>query len=196
MSLQHAILGFLNYGPSTGYDLKKVFDRSVNHFWPADQSQIYRTLSQLAEASLAEVEIVHQNDVPDRKVYHITEAGREKLMEWLTNDIPATKIRSRELIQVFFAGQLNEEQALGLFQRGLSKSRERLATFYLLQEKSLREHPRSQATGQQARDVFFWQLTLENGIVTTEALVRWIESVIERLAKQDYTAFPANTDNS
>ena len=45
MSLDHAILGFLNYKPLSGYDLKKVFDSSVRHFWYADQSQIYRTLS-------------------------------------------------------------------------------------------------------------------------------------------------------
>jgi len=40
MSLQHAILGFLNYKSLTGYDLKKIFDTSVRHFWAADQSQI------------------------------------------------------------------------------------------------------------------------------------------------------------
>jgi PadR family transcriptional regulator AphA len=34
MSLEYAILGFLNYHPYTGYDLKKVFDKSVRHFWP------------------------------------------------------------------------------------------------------------------------------------------------------------------
>ena len=44
MSLDHAILGFLNYRRYSGYDLKKIFDKSVRHFWPADQSQIYLTL--------------------------------------------------------------------------------------------------------------------------------------------------------
>jgi len=40
MSLQHAILGFLNYKSLTGYDLKKIFVAAVRHFWAADQSQI------------------------------------------------------------------------------------------------------------------------------------------------------------
>ncbi len=47
MSLKHAILGFLELSPFSGYDLKKAFDGSVQHFWPADQAQIYRTLNQL-----------------------------------------------------------------------------------------------------------------------------------------------------
>ena len=36
MSLKHAILGFLSLQPMTGYDLKKAFDQSVRHFWPAN----------------------------------------------------------------------------------------------------------------------------------------------------------------
>ncbi len=53
MSLEFAILGFLNYHPYTGYDLKKIFDSSIRHFWPADQSQIYRTLTRLTEQGFA-----------------------------------------------------------------------------------------------------------------------------------------------
>ena len=56
MSLEHAILGFLNYKPLSGYDLKKIFDTSVRHFWAADQSQIYRTLNRLTERGWAEME--------------------------------------------------------------------------------------------------------------------------------------------
>ncbi len=34
MSLEYAILGFLNYHSFTGYDLKKAFDSSVRHrYW-------------------------------------------------------------------------------------------------------------------------------------------------------------------
>ena len=39
MSLEYAILGFLNYRPLSGYDLKKVFDNSVRHFWPIHSSK-------------------------------------------------------------------------------------------------------------------------------------------------------------
>ena len=76
MSLEYAILGFLNYHPYSGYDLKKVFDNLVRHFWPADQSQIYRTLSNLIQTWLGEMEVIEQNDRPDRKVYSITETGQ------------------------------------------------------------------------------------------------------------------------
>ena len=81
MSLEHAILGFLNYRPLTGYSLKKIFDTSVQHFWPADQSQIYRTLSRLEEDGWAKMEVVEQENRPNRKVYHITDSGQEELKQ-------------------------------------------------------------------------------------------------------------------
>ena len=60
MSLDHAILGFLALEPMSGYDLKRVFDQSVQHFWPATQSQIYRSLGKMADQaglSLSELDL-------------------------------------------------------------------------------------------------------------------------------------------
>ena len=190
MSLEHAILGFLNYGPFTGYDLKKVFDRSVNHFWPADRSQIYRTLSRLADGGLATVEVVHQEDAPDRKVYHITERGRAELHAWLNADCEPESVRSAELVRVFFAGQLSDEQALTMLKRGLQKYEEFINTYDDLRQQSQQACAAGEAEGTPVRDLFFWQLTLENGLVTTRALVEWIKSVIDRLEREDYTLFP------
>ena len=96
MSLDYAILGFLNYAPLSGYDLKKVFDNSVQHFWPADQSQIYRTLTRLTERGLAEMDVIEQTERPDRKVYHITQAGRDELLQWLAGSTPERVSRSAD----------------------------------------------------------------------------------------------------
>lgn len=62
MSLEYAILGFLNYKPQSGYDLKKIFDTSVRHFWAADQSQIYRILTRLTERGLVEMSVIEQHE--------------------------------------------------------------------------------------------------------------------------------------
>ena len=119
MSLKHAILGFLNYTPKTGYELKNVFDTSVQHFWPADQSQIYRTLTQLEKDGWVEKEIVVQENRPNRKVYSITDMGQQELYRWLVTPITQHDHRNAALIQVFFAGQLSNEEILEIFERGL-----------------------------------------------------------------------------
>ena len=115
-------LGFLNYKPLTGYDLKKIFDTSVRHFWAADQSQIYRTLNKLTERGWAEMDLVEQSNRPDRKVYAITEAGREELQSWLLSPTKPHMPHSAELIQVFFTGQLSDEYILAMFESSAGKS--------------------------------------------------------------------------
>ena len=177
MSLEFAILGFLNYHPYTGYDLKKIFDTSIRHFWPADQSQIYRTLARLTGQRFAQVEKVPQEDRPDRKVYHITERGRAELLRWLAGPPPMGEPRSAPLIQVFFAGQLSDEEVLTKFEGFAAVMRAILSQYnqvpdqigpYQEEITSPREH-------------FFWLLTLDNGIRNMRANLEWTESVITQI---------------
>lgn len=177
MSLEFAILGFLNYKPYTGYDLKKIFDSSIRHFWPADQSQIYRTLTRLTEQGLAEMEKVPQEDRPDRKVYHITAAGRTQLVQWLSGPPPMESARSAPLIQVFFAGQLPDEELLVKFEGFAAMMRAILAQY--------EQVPGQIAPFQQEipspREHYFWLLTLDNGIRSMRAALEWAECVIEEI---------------
>ena len=69
MSLKHTLLGFLNYAPMTGYDLKKHIDNSTQFFWHAKLGQIYPTLKRLDEDGLTESEIMPQEGKPDKKFY-------------------------------------------------------------------------------------------------------------------------------
>ena len=177
MSLEYAILGFLNYHPYTGYDLKKIFDTSVRHFWQADQSQIYRTLSRLTEHGYVEMEKVPQEDRPDRKVYHITQAGRAELTRWLSSPPPLDEPRSGPLVQVFFAGQLSDKEVLDKFEGFAAIMRMVLAQYDQIPDM-IGPYQREINS---PRENFFWMLTLENGIRNMRANLEWAESIIERV---------------
>ena len=45
--LKQGILGLLNYGDMSGYEIKTIFQQSLNYFWTAQTSQIYRELQAL-----------------------------------------------------------------------------------------------------------------------------------------------------
>lgn len=85
MSLQFAILGLLEYKSMTGYDLKKIFDESINNFWAASLSQIYRELGTLENKGYLASVIQPQNDRLDKRIYNITEAGKAAFKEWIVN---------------------------------------------------------------------------------------------------------------
>lgn len=81
MSLTYGILGFLSYGSMTGYDLAKAFGCSVNFFWNAQTSQIYRELGRMEGEGLVASELVLQTQRPNKKLYSITEKGRESFQD-------------------------------------------------------------------------------------------------------------------
>lgn len=177
MSLEYAILGFLNYHPFTGYDLKKAFDSSVRHFWPADQSQIYRTLTDLTNRGWAEMQVVEQIERPDRKVYNITPAGREALRRWLLEPQPRRENRNALMVQIFFAGQLSDAEALPIFERVAEQIRASLSIYDAISQRQdlATEYSDSQ------REFFFWMVTLDAGRVTAQANLDLVESIIQKI---------------
>ena len=75
--LKHGILGLLNYGDMTGYEIMEVFRDYLNYFWDAKTSQIYRELQSLEQKELARKTVVEQTGKPDKNVYSITPSGKE-----------------------------------------------------------------------------------------------------------------------
>jgi len=182
MHLEHVILGFLNYMPLTGYDLKRSFDASVQHFWPTDRSQIYKTLSRLADRGWVTVEVVHQESLPNRKVYTITSSGRAALREWSESEPEPPKARDPFLIQVFFGGMLDHKQAIEFLEARSKQLRDFLGTY-----QAIADAPLTDAQNQTPpRERFFWYLTLDNGFSIRQAELRWLEDTIERIRRKEY----------
>jgi PadR family transcriptional regulator AphA len=186
MSLKHAILGFLSFAPLSGYDLKKAFDQSVRHFWPANQSQIYRTLAELDEQRLVDKEIIPREDRLDMKVYHINETGRAELRRWLSTPLPPQDNREPFLIQIFFGGQLTDAELLNVLQHEVQTVEERLAVFASLYQTTV-ERPHSQID---QRSFFLSLLTLEYGLAAHRTYRQWLQAAIQRIRSGDYSPAP------
>ncbi|MDR0221438.1 MAG: PadR family transcriptional regulator, partial [Lachnospiraceae bacterium] len=86
MSLKHGLLGLLSYGRMTGYELDKAFKDSLNFFWQAQTSQIYRELKAMEKAGWLTSEIVFQTSKPNKKLYAITDSGRLEFHRWIAED--------------------------------------------------------------------------------------------------------------
>lgn len=182
MSLKHAILGFLSNNSLTGYDLKKSFDQSVRHFWPANQSQIYRTLAELDNEGFIEKEIISREERLDMKVYSITEAGRRELHRWLSTPLAPQDYREPALIQVYFGGQLSNEELILLLKREISSLEEKLAIYDVIYKKNQEAFH----TIKDPRTSFLMISTLEYGILSDRAGLVWLKSVVDRLLSQKY----------
>ena len=181
MSLKHAILGFLSYRSNTGYDLKQGFDQSVQHFWPADQGQIYRTLNQLEKSGWVTKEVVLQEDRPNRKVYHITESGKDELQTWLSTPLSTPVNRDPFLIQVFMGGLVSEEARLHIVQKEIERICGEIEALQVLVDS---QHPLEDSLNPHR---FQSLLTLEVGLYLNRAYLTWLEGVVERFESGDMT---------
>jgi DNA-binding PadR family transcriptional regulator len=179
MSLPHAILGLLTYMPLTGYDLKQVFDSSINHFWSAHQSQIYRELATLERKEYVSSQVEPQEKRPDRKVYSITAAGEQELQHWLERFPPVLTIPVREelLIRIFFASRLPLSELKFQLQRFLKEQQEKLTSYGGV----------DQIIGEQSQimglpdESFYWRLTLKLSLASAKARIQWAEECIKEI---------------
>lgn len=182
MSLRHALLGFLSIRPMSGYDLKRRVDESVGHFWTADQAAIYRTLADLDTQGLVTHERVAQMSRPDRKVFHLTEAGRETLDAWLVAPLPPVPRREPLLVKLFFAGRIDSGGLCDLLNAELSHAETELAGYRaILEALGAQRTPAPEAT--QVGPV----ITLTYGVRATLAQQAWLRGLLTRQEKGTLT---------
>ncbi len=170
MPLSHAILGFLEYQPMTGYDLKKLFDQSVAHFWSATQSHIYKALENLEKEGLVESQIIQGEGKPNRKEYHITEAGTTELRRWLVTPLPLEPVRDATMIQIFFSHFSTDDEITALFAARMQATRERLQVLQTLAQAAIDENA-DRIGIERVRQL--WQITLDYGIAYYDFELAW-----------------------
>jgi DNA-binding PadR family transcriptional regulator len=173
MSLKYALLGFVRTVPDiTGYDLKKFFDASVRFYWPATQSQIYRTLDELREEGLVLQRIIPQEDKPNKKVYTITKKGEKQLKHWLKKPAELPDIRHELLLKLSYASVLPRKDILFLLQSYKQKVLERLKTY------QNNNHDIVDAYAGNTTEKFLWQFCLNSGLVYYRGELDLIEKAI------------------
>ncbi|QPS34012.1 PadR family transcriptional regulator [Brevibacterium casei] len=93
MSLRSAILAVLRIGPTSGYELQKLFSQSVGYVWHAPDSQIYPELRKMADRGLIVAEEQTRGTAGTRKVYHVTDSGDEEFVDWMNSPLKYQRIR-------------------------------------------------------------------------------------------------------
>ena len=84
--VQEVVLALLAKEASYGYELRARLQLALGPLAEAlNAGHVYVTLNRLAKAGLVTSERVGQADRPDRKVYELSAAGRERVTEWLAD---------------------------------------------------------------------------------------------------------------
>ena len=176
MSLSFGILGFLNYGPMSGYDLVKAFESSLEFFWHAQNSHIYLELKKLEKKGYIFGETVVQSERPNKKIYSITDTGRKEFLHWLAEGgrEDVTHFKSVFLMKIFFSGNIT-----------LRQFREECEA-YLKRMDSIPESIENYGSNKDDYETIFWQLTADFGHRFIKTCIEWAERCMERLKSADF----------
>lgn len=128
MDAKTLCLGALRMGPASGYEIRKLFEEGpFSHFHQVGFGSIYPALGMLLAEGKVRCEEAAQDGRPDKKVYHLTEAGLRAFDAALMKRPAPDLIRSDVLFMLFFAERLPPERVDALinayaeaFRRSLS----------------------------------------------------------------------------
>lgn len=175
--LKHGILGLLNYGDMSGYEIREAFQSSLNYFWPAQTSQIYRELNILEKNGWIVKQTVKQRKKPDKNICSITEAGQKELLRWLKDANVNTDMRSCVLMKIFFMGELPLSGSLDFFH--LLDREYRMGLEALQQTDALIASYREMIPDK--KSALFWQMTADFGKRYVQMYLDWLEHCIRLL---------------
>ena len=95
------VLGLLEHGEATPYDLKARVAASVGNFWSIPHSAVYAEPDRLVRGGY--LTVVQERGGLRRKRYALTAGGRAALDEWRRAPTPTLpEIRDESLLRLFF----------------------------------------------------------------------------------------------
>lgn len=162
---QYAILGALSIHPMSGYEMKKMMAGSTNYFWTESNGQLYPTLAKLAEAKLVVVEKQMAGAKP-RKIYSLTQTGKKKLQQWLTEDVEYYPQRNELLLKLFYGQNITPKISINHLEKHREKCEAALTIYHDI-EKKLEE------TVKKKKHAVYFLVTVKAGVKHAQAELEW-----------------------
>lgn len=178
MSLGFGILGFLNYRSMSGYDLAKAFSSSLKFFWHAQNSHIYLELKKLEKQGYITGEAVIQSDRPNKRLFSITNAGRQALLHWLAqgSEDELTHLKSEFLMKIFFSGNVPPEQSAAMLRQFKMD-----CEAYLKQMGGTPKAIQHYGADKDSYQTMYWEFTADFGYSFIRTCIDWAQRCIEQL---------------
>ncbi len=179
MSLRDAVLAALVDGELSGYDLSKAFDATVANFWTATPQQLYRELDRMDRDDVIAARLVEQDGRPNKKLFSLTDKGREalRLVSHKRSKLPA--IRDEHLVAVHALEAVDLEPMTAAIRERMQLSRDKLARYDRMAHRLL--DGRTETDFLATADRIGPYLTLMRGRMFEEESLRWGARVLEVL---------------
>jgi DNA-binding PadR family transcriptional regulator len=156
----------------SGYDIKRVLKSLSWLVGEPSFGSLYPALNALSKDDLVSMELESRQNRPSRKIYSITEAGRQTLQKWISRPTGSNASLKAFAMRLILADNLSQAGLITqLYQRRAQIAEHRAA----LEENTRIANDRVNS-GQ--------RLALEYGLALAAAELAWLDSTLERLSQQ------------
>lgn len=163
------LLALLAKEPAHGYELKNRLEQMFGDGYPSPNiGQVYLTLQRLEKAGLVSSQHVAQSARPNKRVYELTPAGRETVVEWLESTSDGPRVRDDFFMKLALGPLTGDIDRLGLINRQ--------RRYYLAQMREL-----SRLAADNEDDSPVARLLIEGGLLHVQADLDWLERCQEEL---------------
>jgi DNA-binding PadR family transcriptional regulator len=181
----YLVLGLLaREGASTPYDLKRYVAATIGHFWSFPHALLYKEPPRLCDLGLVTEE--REDGGRRRRLFTITDAGRQALRSWLGRPSrQPTELRDLALLQLFFADLEPTSARQAIAREQLEVHRAQLAEYEAGQrlEESTSRH------GSSTRSFEHWRgVTLPMGLLYERAAVEFWANVSSGVVAEEQAA--------
>ncbi len=171
VGLRYVILGLLARQPMSGYDVKRRL-KSLDWLVGSPSSgSLYPVLRALLEEGLVDVEVIPGLDKPPRKIYRLSEAGRQALLAWTNELVAADASLKGFVLRLLLAGCLPLPRLIEHLQQRRNQVRAHQAAL-----------EQAAGGGREGGEPGSW-LALDYGLALAQAELAWLEATLHRLSE-------------
>ena len=117
--MDHIVLGLLLLSNRTIYQLRDRISKGLNLMFSSSMGSIQAAIQKLLSKDFIGFEEIVENG-KYKKIYHITESGREAFFQWINSPMEAQCARFPELAKIYFMGFAQKESRKASVQEHLA----------------------------------------------------------------------------
>jgi DNA-binding PadR family transcriptional regulator len=170
------ILGLLMLQSRTVYEIKEKIKKGMNMIYSDSLGSIQAAIKKLLAGKQIEFAEVVENG-KYKKVYSITEAGREYFYQWVNAPIKPVQSKNSELAKLFFMGLSDKNKRVERIEEYIRSIRQMKSIL-----EKVCEIGQSLRVDEEHRDLFDFQLcSAQYGVDAMQFEIDWYQKLADKL---------------
>ena len=182
--MEYLILGLLILSPMTGYELQQFIKNNLSLICSHSAGSIQTAIAKLKNQSKITCQDTSQGK-RIKKVFLITDCGRQAFSDWVAQPMQADKVKNMELSKLFFLGLADKKERLHAVKGYIEQLEKVRNTLTAIRESFSVIKKEALSQDDKLYDVLkFQSYTIEYGLAAAEFEHNWYSQLLKKIEKE------------